>query len=139
MLNENYANDFFSLDFVKSLNHTNEKIIARKDATITADLLISCVKEFLKASMEMKILIVKPMAARRPSPIMCFHFKPFDNSPSFNLTVSQQKKRMPVGLPINKPKMIPRLSVLVRLEEKLSGITMAVLVSTNKGIMRKLT
>jgi len=62
-----------------------------------------------KASRVIKIDMVKPMPANKPTPTIDFQFKSGGSLQSFTLTAKNVSRKMPSGLPTTSPRAIPRL------------------------------
>ena len=63
----------------------------------------------VKASVAVKIDIVKPIPASEPTPINCFKFVFKGSLAIFSLIIILLKRKIPIGLPITKPIITPIL------------------------------
>lgn len=123
----------------KKRSHTKPKMMDKKDPSKMAILEILMAERSLKASVAIKIDIVKPIPASRPAPIICCQELKFGSLPHLNFTVKKQLKNIPRGLPIKRPAIIPQLKVLLMEVTKFEGKIIAVFAKANIGIINKFT
>ena len=123
----------------KKRNQTNPKMMEKKEPVSAEIFAISMVDELLNARVAIKIDMVKPMPANKPAPKRCRHEVWAGRVPHLSCTVIKEAANIPRGLPINKPAMMPQLSVVLILAVMCSGKTMAVLASAKIGMMKKFT
>ncbi|MNE69492.1 hypothetical protein D3C80_1652190 [compost metagenome] len=62
---------------------------------------------FLKARTVMKIDIVKPIPPSIPAPKICAHFKFLGSTHKPEVTPTDEKSKIPSGLPTTRPRIIP--------------------------------
>ena len=62
-----------------------------------------------KASKVIKIDIVKPIPAKKPTPKIVFHDKSCGSLQNPNFTATKDKRKIPRGFPAIRPSAIPKL------------------------------
>ena len=83
--------------------------------------------------------MVKPIPANIPAPVICFIEMPVGKLPRLNLISKKQNKTMPIGLPINRPMIIPRLLFVVKSFTQPSESIKQVLAKAKMGRIIKAT
>jgi len=122
-----------------TLKDKNPIIPDNKDATRIINLALFITVTLSKANNVMKIDIVNPIPAKKPTPIIFFQFKSSGNCVILNFTIKKVNNTMPNGFPITNPKIIPNEYSSEKLCNQSEPITIAVLHKANKGNIKNAT
>ena len=87
----------------------------------------------------MKIDIVNPIPAKKPTPIICCQLLFSGSLLIFNFIDKNENKLIPKTLPKNNPKIIPKPKVDVKAEEIPELMKILVFANAKMGIIKKLT
>ena len=93
----------------------------------------------VNARFVINILIVKPIPPSNEMPRMCIRVRSGDSDAMLSLVANITTRNMPINFPTKRPSMIPSELLEVKLANKLSGNTIAVLARANSGKMKKAT
>ena len=109
------------------------------EAAKTAILELTTIASSSNASSVIKIDIVKPIPAKKPTPRICFHLRSPGKTHKRNATAIKENSKIPSGLPITSPDIIPILFMCDKpcIQSPLS--TIHVLASANNGRIKNAT
>ena len=121
------------------MSQINPITIDSKEAINTANLDVSPSNLFSKASVEIKMDIVKPIPAKKPTPKNRFNVTFFGKLIIFVFTNKKVADIMPSGLPIKRPKMMAIESGDAKLAKEAPEIYKLVFAKAKTGMIIKLT
>ena len=110
-------------------------ILAIAEATMIAILHCSIISFVSKASIVMKMLIVKPIPANILTAPICFQVSPLGSLQSPKMHDRRLNSKIPNGFPITSPVIIPILSIDVKSLFQFELMVIQVFANAKRGII----